>query len=299
MPKPWPYNQIREPRPADWGIGMTVCIAAVSNDTIVCAADMKLSMLDLSMSGDSLAYKMAYFGLGHGWICLMADDLSVYEEVRKHLFEFDEKKGIRHNYTIAHITEAFKYAFEKELRIRAESDILFPYGLTFDNYRDEGPKLGPEIYSRIIFDLQAKELGLKLLIAGFDERQGHIFTVGKRGLPEHYEGFWAVGSGDLAALGYLFSTDHEPLYDPPSAFHRVCCAKFAAETSPGVGKSTLVCVLKKNGARGIFMDHDLVDIRKEWERLRRKRISVKQKNKIKLDLDSIKPSTAEKSASAR
>jgi hypothetical protein len=26
--KPWPWNTLPEPHPADWGIGMTVCIAA-------------------------------------------------------------------------------------------------------------------------------------------------------------------------------------------------------------------------------------------------------------------------------
>jgi hypothetical protein len=287
--KPWPYNHIRDPRPADWGAGMTVCIAAHSApDTIVCVTDMKMSMSDNSMSGDATALKMAYFG--KNWICLMAGNLSPFPDIRRHFAEFAEKNDISFPMDEYHIVDGFKYAFEKELKRRSEAEILAPYGLTFENYRDEGPKLGADAYSRIIFDLRNKDLGLHLMLAGFDQRKGHILVIDKSGLAEHYEGFWAIGSGDLAALGYLLSSEMHPVSSSPATvFYRACFAKFAAETSPGVGERTIVCVLKKDGSSHIFRDDRLTEIRKEWDRLKNRTVSATQIRYINGLIASIKP----------
>ena len=104
---------------------------------------------------------MAYFG--RNWLCMLAGDLFSYPGIRRHVKAFCETNGITGEFDSEQIADAFKYAFEREPRRRAESDILLPYGLTFENYRDEGPKLGTDTYSRIIFDLQNKELAERQL----------------------------------------------------------------------------------------------------------------------------------------
>jgi len=270
---------------------MTVCIAGRTaiDGTIVCATDMMISMSDLSMSADSATLKIGY--VGKKWAMMAAGDLSCYADVKRHLLEYFQK----HNTSIdklsrPELSDALKYAFEKEIRIRAEAEILSPYGLTFDNYRDEGPKLGSDTFSRILFALQEKDLGLNLLLAGFGEKgNGHIFTVEKRGLSQHFDGAWAIGSGDLGALGYLFSSQLSVMDSAEELFYHVCCAKFAAETSPGVGKRTVIAVLKKDGSRKFADEEAIEDIRKEWERRRKSKISDARLVKIKKTLDAIKP----------
>ncbi len=269
---------------------MTVCIAACSHrdQTIVCATDMKVSMSDLSMSADA-GFKLAYYG--DNWVCMIAGDASPYKDVRRHFAEYVRKNGITSLKTAMsfQIEEGFTYGFQNETRRRAEAEILFPYGLTFDNYRDEGPKLGPETFSRILFDLQNKELGLKLMLTGFDPDSCHIFTIEKRGIPEHFEGFWAIGSGDLAALGSLFNSGVSVLSPADEIFYRVCCAKFAAETSPGVGKKTIITVLKRDGGRSAFTDDTINEIRNEWEARRSNPIPKNLADKVNSTLASVKP----------
>jgi len=250
---------------------------------------MMISMSDLSMSADSVTLKVGY--IGKKWAIMAAGDLSCYADVRRHLIEYFRTNEFKvDKLSRTQLSDALKYAFEKEIKVRAEAEILAPYGLTFDNYRDEGPKLGSDTFSRIIFALQEKDLGLNLLLAGFGETgNGHIFTVEKRGLSQHFDGVWAIGSGDLGALGYLFSSQLGVLDSAEEVLYHVCCAKFSAETSPGVGKKTILVVIKKDGSRKFVDDTSIEDIRKEWERRRKNKISDVRLQKIKETLDAIKP----------
>jgi hypothetical protein len=248
---------------------------------------MMTSMGDLSMSAESSVLKISFWG--KKWVCLMAGDLCPIPDIKRGFAEFCEKEDPRGPLSLAQMSDAFKYAFERELDRRALATTLSPYGLTFDNYRDEGPKLGIDTYSRILFDLRNNDLGLKLLVAGFDDDKGHIFAVGKRGIAEHYDGYWAIGSGDIAALGSLFNSRINPTSDPEEVFYRACCAKFSAETSPGVGEATVVCILKKDGSREFIHEDAIKSIRTEWERTRSPSLRPRTKSHITAILESIKP----------
>jgi hypothetical protein len=251
---------------------------------------MKVAMGDLSMSSDAAALKVGY--IGQKWAIMPAGDVSCYPDVRRYFIEYLTLHDIKKDsISRPEISDGLKYAFEKVLKINAEADVLAAYGLTFDNYRDEGPKLGPDVFSRILYSLQEQDLGLKLLIAGYGEKgNGHIFTVEKRGLSQHFDaGAWAIGSGDIAAIGYLFSSQINIMKDADEVFYHVCCAKFAAETSPGVGEKTTIAVLKKDGSRKIFDDDDIRDIRREWNRTHKRKISESTLYAVKELLKQVKP----------
>ena len=57
-PKLWPYGLIKESRPADWGVSMTVCIVSECHqqNCFVGVADSMISMSD--MSADRTAIKI-------------------------------------------------------------------------------------------------------------------------------------------------------------------------------------------------------------------------------------------------
>jgi hypothetical protein len=235
---------------------------------------MMLSMSDLSMSGDSLAAKMAFFG--KNWTVMMAGDLSPYLEIREHIKNIITQKQLavlnRHVFA-----ETLKEAFIAERKRRAETEILSPFDLNFINYRDEGPKLGPEIYSRILFDLREFDLGLTLLVAGFDENMACVFKVEGRGIAHNYQCPWAIGSGEHAALGYLFATQTNTFCDADEMLYRVCCAKFSAETSPGVGKETKIVMMRKGDEQEVLNEDDIKPIREDWKNTQQLRLSEEKK----------------------
>jgi hypothetical protein len=257
---------------------MTICIAGPSNPTgtIFCATDMMLSMGDLSMSGDSITTKMAYYG--ENWVMMMAGNLSPYRDIRDNFVDSMAKVGATalNRRTFA---EALRESFQVERRRRAETDILSPFGLTFDNYRDEGPKLGPEMFSRILYGLNELDLGIALLVAGFDDELPTLFKVDGKGLATNYQCPWAIGSGEQAALGYLFSTQTSMFASEEEVFYRVCCAKFAAEAAPGVGKKTLIVRIKKGeDKKTIFTDDDISPIREDWNNTQQVNLPIEKKN---------------------
>src|SRR5882724_6075971 len=63
--KSWPWNTLPDPRPADWGVGMTICIAAhcYSDKSIIMAADMMIGTSE--MTADEAARKTQ--AVGDSW----------------------------------------------------------------------------------------------------------------------------------------------------------------------------------------------------------------------------------------
>src|SRR2546430_11274346 len=82
--EPWHWNTIPDPRPVDFGVGMTICIAAhcYPSQCIICATDMMVSTGD--MSADQSARKMQ--GIGDHWIVMFAgDEISPVTPVMRHV----------------------------------------------------------------------------------------------------------------------------------------------------------------------------------------------------------------------
>lgn len=280
--EPWPWNHLRSSVPEGCSEGMTICIAGPSSrsETIFCVTDMMLSMSDLSMSGNSLSAKMAFFG--NNWTVMMAGDLSPYPDIRE---TFKQILGNKQPGTLTRqvFAESLKQSFLTERKRRVEAETLSPFDLNFDNYRDEGPKLGAEIYSRLLFDLKEFDLGLTLLVAGFDDKLPCVFKVEGNGTVRNYQCPWAIGSGEQAALGYLFATQTSIFSEEAEMFYRVCCAKFAAETSPGVGKQTMVVRMKNGEEQEVFNNDDIKPIREDWDNTQQLRLSTERK-KMAADL---------------
>ena len=282
LSKPWPWNAIPDATPADWGLGMTVCVAGCSNnDAVVCVTDMMVAMTDLSMSADAVALKMKT--IGERWVCMQAGDVAAWPDVLGRAREEADKRGLDwHKLSRSALTDVFRVAFHEVAIERAEARILAPFDLNRHNYRDEGPKLGQEMYTRLLISLEESKLGLKLLIAGFGGKSAHVLSISDDGISDHYSsvGVWAIGSGETAALGYLFSHQINFLKDLPSMLYALCCAKFSAETSPGVGKKTVGVILYANGDRCLFVDPNIEWIRNDWERARKIGLPKKKHEKV-------------------
>jgi hypothetical protein len=264
--EPWPWNSLEEPRPTDWGIGMTVCIAALceSREAIVAVSDHMLSTDDFS--SDNLALKMD--NLSEFWkVLFAANDLSsvvqVIEEAKRQIGPWDSEKDLEE------ITAIVQRAFLKEIERKIDSEVLHRYGLNRESFISSGlKKLGASLFRDLAQEIKSVSLDCQFLVYGFDSHgKGHIFTVGDPGKLEIWDtaGMCVIGSGKYMALSSLFFHSSGFLTPAPKAIYHACEAKFMAETSPGVGKKTFVSFLRKGHAECYLTGNEVAQIKDAWD----------------------------------
>ena len=174
--KPWPWNALPKPRPADWGIGMTICIAAhcFREKCIVLASDFMVARGD--MSADMAAFKQQ--SVGSHWMAEFAgDDISLVTPIIRSV-----RRSLRGKTDLLEdITAAFVQAYGEQLQLKTENEILRPIGYTHQEFKESGlSQLGAETFSRIFYEIQQQHIELDFLIAGFDQKDPFIFTVTSR-----------------------------------------------------------------------------------------------------------------------
>ncbi len=257
---------MRTPRPTDWGIGMTVCIATMCErgKKIVAVSDHMLSMG--SFTADGLALKDDV--LHPNWFAMWAHDVSYVPA----LLECVEKQLDRNEeYEWMAVSVAFQNAYAAVLRSEINSSILTRYKYDLDSFYKRGKnELTTSAFNNIHQQIRAFTLDADFLVYGFDERgDGHIFTF-KDGITKSCDkaGMWAIGSGDYGALSTLFFSAKQYHFnqnrDLPTALYATLAAKYMAESAESVGEKTFVVVNKFNHLSGYMDTNFILEYRKRW-----------------------------------
>jgi hypothetical protein len=276
---------------------------------MVICTDMMVSTGEIS--ADALTIKSIPMG---NWTAMYAgNDLSPIASIEDRFMAILRGRKLAYkSLSRADFVSAFSYAVRDQVNYESELELLRPYGLTLDNYRDEGPKLGDSIYNQIVYEMGQKQLQITFLCAGHESNNsGHIFSINGRGQESNYDatGFWAIGSGQMSALGYLFTSKYSIISGVADALLHVCYAKYYAESAIGVGRSTCVQILHLEEEKEFFlMDVDLEPIRALWEKRQKrnqlgdreskasKSVLVGAATEKKAKLEATKQSAAQKSA---
>lgn len=213
------------------------------------------------MSGDFAAIKI--FGVGKHWIAQYSGaDVSYVPAIVR------EVKATSGD-SLASVCKAFRGAFQHQLRLKIENGILAPLGYTLEDFRKNGlSQLGAEQFAQMLFEVKSQKLDLEFLVSGFEENQANIFVVHSNGAIADYSelGFWAIGTGQTMALGFLFNLKRRPRFlDETTTFYRVCEAKFNAENAEGVGEQTLTGILYSDGQRTTIPLGDAKELRTLWQ----------------------------------
>jgi len=254
------------PRPADWGVGVTTCLASLAtDDCIVAVSDMMISM-DW-VSGDSLSVKS--LNIGANWRVMFSGNdvtpvIPIMERVRSRAGKAP---------TVNELTLAFEQEYATQIRRRAEAEVLSTLGLSMQTFLTEGLKdLGPALFSQFVCDIRNVRSDLEFLVFGFD-REPRMFIVSHPGIASDYgvPGFWAIGSGSISALGMLYNIGHNKHVSAQGALYNLCAAKFLSESASGVGKATFAVIARSNSHPTRMTTQDLEPIRKLWERKGRPR----------------------------
>jgi len=249
-------------------MGMTVCIASIcyGGDCIIGITDRMLSTS--TMSADDIAVK--FTGIGNRWFSLFAGhDISPVVPI------FKTVNGAvvrRPSETLEEVVTSFRGAIRKENTAKSEALVLSRFDMDMAEFRREGlANLGSELFTRLAYEIEQVSLDLTFLVFGYEgteDPKPHIFTIDGKGEVSYYDigGFWAIGSGQISALGTLFGTRGAVTYMPlADAFYVLAKAKFSAETAIGVGRETTAIILQSNSDRYLVHSTDMQEIKEIWE----------------------------------
>jgi len=241
---------------------MTICIAALCDQGKNCivAADREITAPGLSLEFD---HERKIEALTNSSVVMAAGDSLLAAEVVEKTRPLITAKS---DNTIRQIAETLKDVYTQVHLERAESVILRPRGLTFDEYKQHGAQRMPlQAYLNIDQQFWAFGIGVvEFILAGVDSTGAHIFRIHYSGLVggswlEWCDrlGFRAIGSGAMHSAILLSLDGQNRNTAMEQTIYNVYSAKKSAEVAPGVGPSTDLAVI--NSAKIDFLPAKTTD----------------------------------------
>jgi hypothetical protein len=246
---------------------MTVGIAAItgSGDHIVVVSDRMISSGGIIQAADHATLKQRKIAKAWGLIFSATDSNLFLPIVNAVVGQFNDKT----EYDLVTIQDAIILAYQNLFDSEFTSTYLSRYNIaSINTFMNIGlAQFGLERFSQICDQIASFDLGIDLLGYGFDTKKTpHIFEVNNPGKIINHDllGYAVTGSGSWMATAAL--RRKKMPYDLAETAYRVLDAKFSAETAPGVGRSTSIFTLDKNGqTKSIgYGSHD--KIKEIWEK---------------------------------
>jgi hypothetical protein len=216
-----PYRQNalsrRDEAALRYGRDMTVAIVAFSpsKKEIVTISDARLSYGEVIPAADEGTMKN--IKMTQKWSMMFAaEDATAFTPVSNETMEIlaglemppQKGKYLDRDFSAETVMNAARRAYEKEFNERFFRDKLARFGFAdISEFRKTGyAEMGKDLYHQYSMDLAKFDLGLELLVYGFDELGARaIFEVANPGkiINHTMRGYAAIGSGTLMALAAL------------------------------------------------------------------------------------------------
>ena len=264
-------ERLRFATSADWGLSVTIGIAAVADTGhIVAVSDQRISFYDQFPAIEKGMRKLRQITADGRWFLAFAagDIPPVVPLVRRITSAVNGLKP--HERDINDIMTKASDAYSETREQTFADGYLRAIGYrTFDMFRKEGLKdLGKDEHHRHMMELHHFNLDVELIIFGHDNQDvARIFEVRNPGKASDltWRRYAAVGSGRDLALG---SIAQRPLpLDWPDIVYRLLGAKFVSEDARDVGKTTTaIVVAPERGGFHEFSENEISNIRAEWKR---------------------------------
>jgi hypothetical protein len=244
---------------------VTVCIAAVCErlKTIVMISDRLISADWISTEG---VRKFDFLALVGPWVTMFAGDEAFrYEPLS---IRIRDKTHGRGKLSLTAVADVCHEAYKIELQRKQEMEILLPTGWTREAFLKEGrASLGEYRFTELEQLVTKATLGVDLLVAGFDDAgYPQIFEMCNGAILIPPLPYHAIGAGRAAALSRMYTTPHLCYSNSfEEIAYGVCAAKFAAESTPTVGKDSTFVALEQDGDAILLEDNAVAKLRRIWE----------------------------------
>jgi len=246
---------------------MTLCIAAIlmGENSIALVSDQLVSNGFTSAEGFHKDYLLEW----GRWVALCTAKEArrvpmLMEAMKNHLHAVDGFIGKQE------IIKAYQDAHREQIALMCGARLSKIGFTSLDDFLQRGYDiLRDVIFENILNELNQLDLGITLLIAGFDATAEPTLLEASNGevfVPPL--GFHAIGEGAWIAEAILNQLPSRWLYeDAESNLYRLCSAKFAAEKmqSGSVGKDTTVVLIHHDGKHSVMWEDDVLGLRDIWE----------------------------------
>lgn len=239
---------------------MTTCVASLCDEgnAIVFVADKMIGMGYVESELEITKMRQIH---RDWWMLFAGDDITPVFDIVDYA-----KEGLNQSepMTIADAQEAVRVAFAKKRMQNAEALYLIPIGWDIVRFNNEGSERLPD-FEQIKTKIEEYTLNIELLVAGFDSRKGHIFTLygygETRGITrrEDIPGFSAIGSGSTAAAFMMYYRDQGPKTGVREAVYYSLEGKYFGEQASGVGGSTDLFVARPGKELLQLNDEDTIE----------------------------------------
>jgi hypothetical protein len=229
---------------------MTVCIAArsaINDDTVlVVCMDMMLST-DYNSAETGIKWQMLPFGFR----ALLAGPLATTRELGDccaRSLDGDESGGVP---AIVRMLRKGVGLYKREF---AESHIQSRLGISYEEFRKTGKEAYPQdLFRELSWEIKNHYSGAELIIVGFVKGVPRIFKISADAVVA-CEDFAVIGTGTAIGESALYFRGQTFLTNFETTVYSVFEAKRLAENAPGVGKKTILMVLRRDRPTEVLSD---------------------------------------------
>ena len=225
---------------------MTVCIAALYGDgagAVLVSDKMVTAHIPIGYEFEhGEATKIVK--VGENVYALVAGDVLRGNEV---LSMARAQLAQRDGATVSDIAETIRGAYQRVRLAMIVHTELEPRGLDLGSYYSSHQQLLPQVVQIIDQAMTNSNLGIEMLVAGFNGQTHAIFTILNPGTIHNNSpiGHGAIGSGAPHALYSLIANSYTASMDRDLVIDLVQKAKKQSEVAPGVGAKTTTVVIPK------------------------------------------------------
>ena len=224
---------------------MTICIAALFDDGkgVVLAADYMITAAFPPMEYQFEKSDQAKIHhLGGGSFAMFSGNVVVGTAIVQETIAAVGGNGITN---VAGIADIARNAFIRKRLSMIEQYHLTPRGLSLDQYYANQHQLLPGLVQVVDKALMEADLGVDLILAGWNGSSYSIYAVGDPGAVTCLDaiGYHAVGSGSPHAFYAFLVEEYRTSMNRDEAKGKVKRIKSMSENAPGVGRQTSCVVL--------------------------------------------------------
>lgn len=252
----------------DIPVGMTVCIAAMTGESIVAICD---SMGTRVSGGKAQTYDAVM--TKYGWIApawraaFTGNNVSHLSPIWARMRDELNPKGHKGPHDFLHVGDVAKKIYHEYWEQRINDEFFSRFNTNLREFTADPSRFTDAQRQQIFRRVSAFNIPLTVLLYGWDNRGAHIMTVESPGVINHFDfcGFWAVGATASVAIDYLSRCRIGGGLSSPQVMVRVFESKFKAENpSLGVGPGSDAWMvywdaIDNDANRSLFIAHDDID----------------------------------------
>ena len=229
---------------------MTICIGVLCENgkKAIIISDKMITIEGLSQEFEHKTPKM--YKINNSCIAVSAGDALMPVELFRSVNH--EIKG-KANPSIIEIVTLIKKCYMELRKNCIEEEHLKMRGFNLESFYESMTRISPQIAIPIDNKIMEYDLGIDMILAGIDEGGAYIYQITNPGVHRCFNGmgYVSTGSGTPHALHSFISNDYNPEISLKEGLFLAFEAKKLAENAPGVGNSTDIWIVDKDGIKEI------------------------------------------------